>query len=124
MQAVPNKRHSDLLLEMCEQFLLADPYRVKFPNKKEFTYVPSDVTKKNRSRLDFFIISRDLLNAVTECSILPGLQNKLFDHHAVRIEFNAKKKIITPPHYFKTGYERPRNGISWRISRCRILFAL
>ncbi len=97
MQAVPNKRHSELLLEMCEQFLLADPYRVKFPNKKEFTYVPSDVTKKNRSRLDFFIISRDLLNAVTECTILPGLQNKLFDHHAVRIEFNAKKKIITPP---------------------------
>jgi hypothetical protein len=54
MQAVPNKRHSYLLLEMCEQFLLADPYRVKYPNKKEFIYVPSDVTKKNRSRLDFF----------------------------------------------------------------------
>jgi hypothetical protein len=53
--------------------------------------------KRTAQGWTFFIISRDLLNSVTECSILPGLQNKLFDHHAVRIDFNAKKKIITPP---------------------------
>jgi hypothetical protein len=77
--------------------LIADPYRVKFPNKREYTYVPSDITKKNRSRLDFFVVSRDILSSVSECSILPGLQNKLFDHHAIILEFNARKKIITPP---------------------------
>jgi exonuclease III len=49
MQNLPNKRHSELLSNLCDDMSLADPYRVKFPNKKEFTFIPSDPIKKNRS---------------------------------------------------------------------------
>jgi exonuclease III len=97
MQNIPNKRHSELLSVLCDDLSLADPYRVKFPNKNEYSYIPSDPTKKNRSRLDFFLVSRNILGAVTNVSILPGLQNKLFDHRAVQIEFSIKTKAVTPP---------------------------
>jgi exonuclease III len=105
MQNIPNKRHSELLSTLCDDLSLADPYRVKFPNKNEYSYVPSDPTKKNRSRLDFFLVSRNILGAVTSVSILPGLQNKLFDHRAIRIEFSVKPKVITPPPSFKKNFK-------------------
>jgi len=97
MQNLPNKRHSELLLNLCDDLSLADPYRVKFPNKKEYTFIPADPIKRNRSRLDFFIVSRSILDSVTKVLIHPGLQNKLFDHRAVSIEFSLKEKVITPP---------------------------
>jgi hypothetical protein len=97
MQNLPNKRHSDLLSVLCDDLSLTDPYWVKFPNKSEYSYILSDPTKKNRSRLDFFLVSRHILLKVTKVSILPGLQNKLFDHRAVQIEFSVKVKAVTPP---------------------------
>jgi len=111
MTSLPNKRHTDLLNEMCEEFLLSDPYRVKFPNKIEYTYIPSDVTKLNRSRLDFFIMSRSILNSVSECSILPGLQNKLFDHLAIELLLNKKKRVITPPTISKSILKDPETEL-------------
>ncbi len=97
MQNLPNKRHSELLFSLCDDLSLADPYRVKFPNKQEYTFVPSDPIKKNRSGLDFFLVSRCMLDSVTKAWIQPGLQNKLFDHRAVLIELSIKEKVITPP---------------------------
>jgi exonuclease III len=97
MNNLPNKRHSDLLNSLCDDLALADPYRTKFPNKNEYSYIPADPIKRNRSRLDFFIISRSILNIVTSTSILPGLQNKLFDHCAIVLEIAKKTPVITPP---------------------------
>jgi len=97
MNNLPNKRHSDLLHAFCEDLELSDPYRTKFPNKNEYSYIPADPIKKNRSRLDFFVISRSILNKITGTSILPGLQNKLFDHCAIVLEIAKKKPVITPP---------------------------
>ncbi len=57
MNSIPNKRHSTYLQNMCNTANLIDPFRAKFPNRKEFMYFPSDPTKRNRSRIDFFIIS-------------------------------------------------------------------
>jgi exonuclease III len=57
----PNLRHSKLLKNLCDDLLLTDPYRCKYPNRLEYTYVPSAVNKKNRSRLDFFIVSQSIL---------------------------------------------------------------
>ncbi len=87
MNSIPNKRHSTYLQNMCNTANLIDPFRAKFPNRKEFTYIPSYPTKRNRSRIDFFIISKQLLNAVTDISISPNLQSKVFDHKAVNLSF-------------------------------------
>jgi hypothetical protein len=90
MNSIPNKRHSEYLHNLCTAGSLVDPFRAKYPNRKEFTCVPSDPLKKNRSRIDFFIISNQLLNCVTDISICPGLQSKVFDHKAVILSFKPK----------------------------------
>jgi exonuclease III len=91
MQRLPNALHSNLLSELCENFSLTDPYRFLYPDKIEFTYVPRNDALKNKSRLDFFIISDTLLDFVSKCNIEENLQNKLFDHKAVTLSFNEKK---------------------------------
>ena len=93
MNNIPNRRHTDLLLQLCEDFNLCDPFRTLNPNRTEYTFVPPDTSKKNRSRIDFFIVSRSILNSVAECSISKGLQNKLFDHKAILL--NCKKKLLS-----------------------------
>jgi hypothetical protein len=85
--AIPNKRHSEYLHNLCTAGSLTDPFRAKYPNRQEFTYVSSDPLKKNRSRIDFFIISTQLLNCVSDIHICPGLQSKVFDHKAVILSF-------------------------------------
>jgi hypothetical protein len=97
MHNPPNEHHSELLKSLCDDLDLTDPYRVKFPNRIEFTFIPPSVIKKNRSRIDFFIISKSITPAVTNISIANCLQNKLFDHRAVLLDFNTKKPVLTPP---------------------------
>ena len=46
MTNLPNLRHSKLLKSLCDDLLLADPYRCKYPNRLEYTYIPSAVNKK------------------------------------------------------------------------------
>jgi exonuclease III len=87
MNAIPNKRHSEYLQNLCTSINLTDPFRAKYPNRQEFSYVPSDPLKKNRSRIDFFIISNQLLNCVSDIYICPGFQSRVFDHKAVVLSF-------------------------------------
>jgi exonuclease III len=54
MRALPNLRHSVILNEMCTDLNLVDPFRLKYPNKRDYTFVPRAVGNNNRSRLDFF----------------------------------------------------------------------
>jgi hypothetical protein len=70
------------LADLCERLQITDPYRVITPNKKEFTFVPRTADAVNRSRIDFFLISTNLILNGIDCTIAPNLQNKLFDHWA------------------------------------------
>jgi len=97
MRNPPNLRHSLLLKKMCEELELSDPYRVKFPNRKEFTYRPNVVLKTNRSRIDFFITSNHLTERIRKCFISNSLQNKLFDHRATHICFKKQTTGIRTP---------------------------
>ena len=92
--SLPNIRHTINMNTMCNNIGLNDPFRVLNPNRKEFTYVPRDPLRRNRSRLDFFLISETLIPQISEHKIAVGLQNKLFDHKAVQLSF---KKIPPPP---------------------------
>jgi exonuclease III len=92
MVALPNARHSLYLDELCQNLDLLDPYRGLFPNRKDYTYIPRSVLGENRSRIDFFLTSREIFHNVTDCEILPAMQSKLFDHRAIVLNFYKKKK--------------------------------
>lgn len=91
MAELPNIRHSLLLKKMCSEMDLTDPFRLLYPNRSEFSYSPRATGKKNRSRLDFFIISQSIAVDVSECAISNSLQNKLFDHAAISLILNKNK---------------------------------
>jgi hypothetical protein len=97
MRNPPNLRHSLLLKKLCEDLEMSDPYRVKFPNRKEFTYRPSVILKTNRSRIDFFITSNYLTEQIRKCFISNSLLNKLFDHRATHICFKKQVTGIRTP---------------------------
>jgi exonuclease III len=91
MRTPPNLNHSKKLLEICNRYLLTDPFRFLYPEKKEFSYCPRNPLQKNSSRLDYFIISESIIDNITDCVIADTVQNKLFDHKAVKLSFNIKK---------------------------------
>jgi hypothetical protein len=68
-----------------------------WPDRLDYSYTPRDVTRLNRSRLDFFLISRDIAESVSECDISPCVQSKLFDHKAITLSFANKKPAVTIP---------------------------
>jgi hypothetical protein len=43
------------------------------------------------------LVSKNLVNKITECSIATGLQNKLFDHKAISLSFKKKIKPVSIP---------------------------
>jgi hypothetical protein len=53
-------------------------------------YVPRCEAMRNKSRIDFFLVSEGLINIVNECNINETLQSKLFDHKAVKLKINQK----------------------------------
>jgi len=97
MRSPPQITHSKLLKKICMDFSCSDPFRIKYPNRREFTYFPKDAVKNNRSRLDFFIASNEILSNISECKIHPNMQNSMFDHRAVSVSFKDPPKVIRQP---------------------------
>jgi hypothetical protein len=73
------------LERLCTKFELTDPYRALYPFKRDFTYSPFGQVRLNRSRIDFFITSSTLINAVSDCIIAGSPKCKLFDHKSVTL---------------------------------------
>jgi exonuclease III len=84
MRALPNRGHSVILNQLCDELDLIDPFRLLHYNKIDFTYAPRSAALVNKSRIDFFLISGSLSRAVNSCNISPALQNKLFAAILVR----------------------------------------
>jgi exonuclease III len=91
MNAPPSHIRSNKLHELCEGFHLTDPYRVLYPSRREYTYIPRAQTT-NRSRIDFFLVSENLLNRLEDCRIKSNLLSSLFDHKCVTLSLFKKKK--------------------------------
>jgi exonuclease III len=79
MVSIPSKKRSDWLTELCEDFDLYDVFRHLHGNKRDYSYVPYG-QKKNRSRIDFFLVSESLVNSVRECKVGTWHNKKVFDH--------------------------------------------
>jgi hypothetical protein len=95
---IPSTRRSTRLLRLCDDNELSDPFRHFYPDKREFTYVPFPMAATNRSRLDFFVISKKLLEQCINCRIPNSLSSVNFDHKPVYLYFRRdnpyKKQCI------------------------------
>ena len=90
MVSPPSLIKSRLLADICERFNLSDPYRALHPDRRDFTFRPTN-RRNNRSRLDFFLISDNLRNCVSTCDVRPEIVCSLFDHHYVSLFLTQKK---------------------------------
>jgi Reverse transcriptase (RNA-dependent DNA polymerase) len=70
---------------------LTDPYRFLYPSRLDYTYIPNATQNKNRSRIDYFLITSDLCDRETLCEISESLLTKSFDHKMVTLGFDNKK---------------------------------
>jgi len=93
MRNIPSIRRSEKILQLCQSFSLIDPFRVLNPDKTEYTFIPSSLNERNRSRLDYFLISHQLLTNGTNCTIPHGLSSTFFDHKNVNLSLSGKRKI-------------------------------
>jgi exonuclease III len=107
MQALPNINNSRKIKEICDELIMSDPFRALYPNKLEYSFAPWGNMRPNRSRLDFFIVSNNIIPLVNNCWIEPHVQSRLFDHKAVILDFcavpaassrpNISNKILNDP---------------------------
>jgi exonuclease III len=91
MRQLPSITRSRNVGELCERFELTDPFRILHPDVRDFTYNPSGSIRKNRSRIDFFLVSNDLITKINSCTIAQGFCNKTFDHKPIFLSFKRKK---------------------------------
>ena len=66
MRNIPSRRRSEKINSMARNLKIIDPFRFLHPLKKEFTFVPNIPGQKNRSRLDFFLVSDKIIH---DCKI-------------------------------------------------------
>ena len=91
MVNIPSRVRSEKIKRLSILFNLTDPYRALNPDKFEYTFVPNIAQHINRSRLDFFLVTKSLLNDCKNCTIEPSISCSLFDHKMVTLNF--KKDI-------------------------------
>ena len=92
MASIPSKRRSEKLRTICTLHKITDPYRVMYPNKRDFTYIPAVLEHNNRSRLDFFLLSECRSGQIGDCNIPNSLSSTVFDHKPIKLTmYNTKK---------------------------------
>jgi exonuclease III len=69
MARTPNQANGRLLAELCVKHNLTDPYWLLHPEKIQFSYSPFGTVRKNKSRIDFFVVSSCLASNIKDCSI-------------------------------------------------------
>ena len=85
MAALPNPKNSELLKNIAQNYNLVDPFRVLHPFVNSYTYTPFGPSRKNRSRLDFFVVSENVLPSLLNCENSNTPSTRLFDHKSVSL---------------------------------------
>ena len=81
-----NQNARKVLQEGMEKLGFIDIFREFYPQKRRFSWRKFGCTKK--ARLDFFLISSQLLPFVRTCDILPGICS---DHSIIELEIDFSK---------------------------------
>jgi len=92
---VPNPRNGEAILNWIQSGNAIDPFRALYPEQREFSYVPFRLIVNRdgifgKSRLDFFLIDRDLIDVVSRVKYGDKISND-FDHKMVSL-FIGKSK--------------------------------
>ncbi|VDI73640.1 Hypothetical predicted protein, partial [Mytilus galloprovincialis] len=80
----PNSRRK--IDEIKDTLLLLDPWRTCYPSDRKFTWRQKSPIKQ--SRLDYYLVSEDLLTLMESTKIIPGYRT---DHSAIIFTFTAKR---------------------------------
>jgi hypothetical protein len=91
MRNIPSRIRSDRVVEMCRVLDMSDPFQTLNPDAREFTYNPSGTLRKNRSRIDFFLVTDDVYRFVEKCTIAQGYCRKTFDHKPIFLSLKKKR---------------------------------
>jgi Reverse transcriptase (RNA-dependent DNA polymerase) len=91
MVNIPSKYRSEKIQLLANKHNLTDPFRFLHPYKRDFTYVPNDKRMQNRSRLDYFLISKDICNNNLISEIELCLATKAFDHKMITLFVKSSK---------------------------------
>ncbi len=91
MRELPSHRRSEKLREIARDLKLQDPFRTLYPEKQEFTYVPAAIENLNRSRIDFFLVSENIIPNCLSCTIPHSLSSTDFDHKRVHLHIGVGK---------------------------------
>jgi hypothetical protein len=83
MRNIPSLVRTEQIRLLCELADLSDPFRTLHPDLRDFSYHPSGDTRKNRSRIDFFLISISLYGYIESCTIAQGFCRRSFDHKPI-----------------------------------------
>jgi exonuclease III len=96
MRNLPSKIRSERVLHLSQTFGLVEPYRFLYPNKVDFTYIPNAVANQNRSRIDYFLVSKELTGtgAIRDSGIYTEKLSSLFDHKCIFLTIGKKKQKI------------------------------
>jgi hypothetical protein len=62
-----------------------------FPLKKDYSYIPNAVANINRSRIDFFLITSNLIPGLKNTDIEQGRLTTLFDHRLITLQLGNKR---------------------------------
>jgi exonuclease III len=92
MAQIPSKPRSDAIRKMANTCGLTDPYRALHPTQREFSYVPNARININRSRLDYFLISRNIVTDVVDVGISHNLSSTAFDHKKIFLTLGKVRK--------------------------------
>jgi exonuclease III len=94
MRNIPSRDRSERVKLIADKFNLSETYRYMYPNRRDYTYIPNAIANTNRSRIDFFLASRNLLSNTKDTGIFTGKLSSLFDHRCIFLRLGKDK--ITP----------------------------
>jgi hypothetical protein len=89
---IPSRRRSLQISALARSLSLTDAYRFFNPEKREFTFIPNILNNLNRSRLDFFLISENIVTDCKSSTIPHSLSSKLLDHKQITLSFKSERK--------------------------------
>jgi exonuclease III len=108
MSSPPSITRSSWLADLCKRHDLLDPFRALHPTRRDFSFAPLG-RRKNRSRLDFFLVSSSLISNLRKCDIAPIVSSSLFDHKSINLDF-TRNKTKPKPYINRTITDNPRTS--------------
>ena len=96
MATIPSVNRSTWLNEIITGHGLTDIYRYLNPDTRDYTYQPHGLVRRNRSCIDFFLISQVLVDSVKSTSISDRLCKKTFDHRTIFLNLGKQKRRGRP----------------------------